>query len=284
VKIRHLIQKVNELPTLPGVLLEIESILKNESTDIEKVSSLIERDQSLTTNLLRFANSPYYGLSYHVDTVKKAVVVLGLNSLWHFLVRASVFTFMSKSESISFDAQGLWRHSLSSAVATKALVGKTNQALQENAFICGLIHDIGKVAIARYLPREMQKVLERIRNSHMATESEIENEVLGFTHAHVGALLGKKWRLPKEYVEITQLHHAPQYGSHAIHPHHMLLRYSVYAANQIVKALSLGRSTDEKAKTIASDTWRILGITKEDFPEIIYEIKSNFDRIATTWS
>lgn len=280
--IQALIDKVTELPTLPDILLKIDSAIQNESTDVGKLGRLIEKDQSLTTNLLRFANSAYYGLSHRVDTVEKAVVVLGFNTLQHFVVGASVLTLMSQSKSQFFKAKELWYHSLSCAIAAKLLMNKAGAFFCSKVFTCGLIHDIGKVIIASHLPNEMEEIIRQLQSSGTESEIDIEKEVLGFTHAHVGGMLVRKWRLPTDYSETTQFHHLPQAGNNDERPV-MLLRYSVYMGNQIVKALGLGRSTDEKVRQIDPVAWETLGIRENDLPYILNQIKEEFNLSANLW-
>ena len=150
---------------MPTVLLEVNRVMNSPSVTVEIVGDIIKKAPSITSRVLRMANSSYYGLSYQVDTLKKAVTVLGFNTIRNLAVTASVYKLFGGEENLSFDIKGLWYHSLGCAIASKALLYKMNPILQEKVFICGILHDIGIIVISENFPAEIKEVQKEINEN-----------------------------------------------------------------------------------------------------------------------
>lgn len=277
-----LFYKLTDIPTLPSIVLQINKILKNDYISTREIGSVIEKDPSLTSKVLKFANSSYYGLSYSVNTVTRAITVLGLNTIRNIAITASVFEIFNSKKTFPFDVVNLWYHSLGCAIASKALISKEDHLLEEEAFICGILHDIGKVIIAQNMPDLMMDVLNRIRDGK--SQSDVERDIIGYTHSDIGAILSEKWHLPEELCETIRFHHCPRYYDErkSLKGHPFLL-YAVYAGNQISKALALGKSTDVIVNEIDLVTWSTLHISESDLREILFSIKMDFDFILESW-
>lgn len=278
---------MKDLPTLPSVVLRVNQALMDNLATIDSVSEIIGRDPALTSKVLRLANSSYYGLSYHVDTLARAITVLGFNAIRSLAATVSVFKIFGR------DMKGLWHHSLGCAIASKALVHRMDTELQEKAFICGLIHDIGKVVIAQNLPGETTEVLRRLEDGNAVDMAEIEKDLIGFTHPEVGALIAEKWHFPKEFSLAIRLHHCldvPGTGDKPSGAAGMeeedgssILIYAVYAGNQVAKNLGLGKSWNKRVKEIHALVWEILGLAEEELPELFTGITEDFSSIVNTW-
>ena len=272
------INNVKDIPALPSVVMQVNAVLTSKSETVEGVSRIIEKDTALTSKILRLANSSYYGLSYHVDTLSKAITILGFNAVRNLAVTVSLFKIYDKSSSSSFDAKGLWRHSLGSAIASKTLTFKSrDKILHEKAFIGGMLHDIGKLAFYINLPEEMEGVLERLKEDKTLTLHKAEKDMLGFTHSEVGALIAEKWHFPQELTDTIKFHHKP--GMTQKSPE---LIYAVHAGNEIAKALGLGKSTSEKVANINALAWEKLGLSEKDLLMPIPKIKTDFDDIINS--
>lgn len=282
--VEKLIRGINDLPTLPYVMIQINQALTDDSVTIHAVSEIIEKDPSLTSKVLRLANSSYYGLSYHVDTITRAITVLGFNTVRNLAFTASVFKIFSENVSFTFDIKGLWHHSLGCAIASKTLIHNEDPVLGEKVFICGILHDIGKIIIAQNLPDLLEKVLKEIEDNRNMTLYDAEKNIIGLTHSEVGALVAEKWRFPKELTSIIRFHHKPS----LVNPFpditdYTILHNGVYAGNQIAKSIALGKSTDGKVSTVPPSTWKSLGISEKKLPDILYRIKLDFAAVANSW-
>ncbi|HEB75713.1 MAG TPA: HDOD domain-containing protein [Nitrospirae bacterium] len=278
--IETFVSGVKDLPTLPSVVLKVNQALMDSSATIDSVSSIVERDPALTAKVLRLANSSYYGFSSSVDTLSRAVTVLGFNTIRSLATTVSVFKIFKREPSGSFDMHGLWLHSLGCAIASKVLVHAMGTALREKAFVCGLIHDIGKVVIAQNLPDETAEVLRRLEDDGSPDMAEVEEEVIGFAHTGVGALIAERWHFPRELSEAIRLHHRSGDDPDEAHP---VLTYAVYAGNQIAKERGLGRSQNRKVREVQAWVRERLGVSVEDLPGLLERTEYDFNTVVNSW-
>jgi putative nucleotidyltransferase with HDIG domain len=197
--------KVGDLPPLPHVasrVIELASDVTANASDLEK---LISRDQALTTRVLKIANSALFGRRATISTVSRAVVMVGFKAVQSLVVAASTEALF-RSSSVNFKDKLLWEHAVAAALAAGILARECRYAGVEEAFLSGLLHDIGKVVLDINLGDRYQRVVERVYNEG-ATFVEAEREMLGFDHAEVGSLVIKKWNLPPLIEEAVRLHH-----------------------------------------------------------------------------
>ncbi|MEQ8188059.1 MAG: HDOD domain-containing protein [Candidatus Eremiobacterota bacterium] len=281
--------KIKDLPVFPDILLNLNRVLHSKSVTIDTVNTIIERDPALTAKILKLANSSYYGLSYMVGTLKKAITVLGFNTIRNLAVTVSVSGIFTANTSRSVDVQKLWHHSIGCAIASKSLLTGKNPLIQEKAFMGGILHDIGKIIILLNFPEDTKKIIEKIRGNKLLTESEAERELLGFDHADLGSFIAEKWHFPKELACSISLHHNPEQfpsftGKLENREEAELLVYTIYTGNQIAKAMALGTSSDPLVSNINPTAWQKLGITEKDLPSVILKIKENFKEVIDSWN
>jgi HD-like signal output (HDOD) protein len=282
--VSEFINNITDLPTLPTVAIQINQEIKNDNLTAKSLGEIVHNDPALTSRVLRLANSAYYGLVSRIDTLDRAITVLGINTLKNLALTISVFKVFHDNKHQNIDMEALWHHCLGCAVASKAIVAHTDPALAEQAFLSGIIHDIGKIAIAHAMPDKMAEIIDNLQNTD-STESEIENKVLGFTHQNVGSLLADKWKFPIQYCKAIKFHHTP-YSLEPppfINREESILISSVYVGNQIAKAMSFGASTDPKAMKIDHEMWLSLDIDREQISGFRDQIKEDYEIISSEW-
>lgn len=276
------IKKIHDIPTIATVAQQINLATQQKSLNAKSLGKIILQDPPLTAKVLKLSNSAYYGLSRQVDTVEKAVTILGFNTVKSLALTVSVFAFFDSTDRDLFDLKDLWLHSMGCAVAAKTLIHQTEKSLEEQAFICGILHDIGKIAIAHIAPDELREILGKVRDTK-ARQSDVEQEVLGLTHQKIGALLAKRWNFPEEYRLVIKSHHGP-FTAKLDQDHTIaLLCRAVFIGNKIAKTLALGKSTDPEVGKIPNDFFTFLGITKENLPALLDRIKEDFAKIVEAW-
>jgi putative nucleotidyltransferase with HDIG domain len=272
----YIINKINALPTLPDIVIQLNSLLKNSSSSLDEVASLVEKDSALSSKVLRLANSSYYGLSSKVGSVSRAIIVLGFNTLCNAVTTVAVSDMFTNRKG-EVDLAGLWLHTLGCAVASKVVIQKKNYMEADKAFICGIMHDIGKVAIANSLPEEQKKVLSLL-NKPGKTLLEAEREVLEIDHAEIGHALAQKWHFPSYIVDTIRYHHSP--AAAKMVPD---LAAAVHLGNVIAKALALGKSTEPRVTFIDPSAWGQLGITETEVKPIVAAVQDEFDLAMEFW-
>ncbi len=279
----ELIKKIKDLPTISTVAIQINEELKKESLTAKSLAALINQDPSLTAKLLKLANSAYYGLVKQVTTMEKAVMVLGLHAIQSLAFTVSVYKVFNASGEAVFNFPGLWLHSLGCGVAAKNLALARTPALAEQAFVGGIIHDIGKIAMADRLPAEMARMMTLIKEKKIS-QSAAEEEVFGFSHQKIGARMAVAWNFPDKYVFAVKSHHQQSFSlKEQDDPDALLLAEAVLVGNKIAKSLGFGVSTDPEKGHVTAQELELFGIAGQNLPKIVQQIKDDYQQLVETW-
>ena len=283
-ELSDIVQNIHDLPTLPSVAVTINEEVRKDNLTALSLAEIVSNDPSLAARVLRLANSAYYGLSRKIDTLDRAITVLGFTTIKNLALTISIFKVFKENGHESFNIESLWQHCLGCAVASKSIVSNSNPGLSEQAFLSGIIHDIGKIAIAQAFPDKMAEIMQAIKNSE-TPQSDIEKDILGFTHQQIGSLLSEKWNFPHSYCKAIRLHHTPYSiePSIDINKNESILISSVYVGNQIAKAMSFGASTDPKSIKIDRETWDRLDIERDKISGFREQIKEDYEIIKKVW-
>jgi len=278
----EIIAKVGDLPSLPAVAARINAEIENENLSAKLLGAIIAEDPSLASRMLRLANSAFYGMPRQIASIERAVMVLGFDTVKNLALSISIFSFFQKGISPAIDVIGLWNHSLGVAVSAKNLVSRTNPKLAEQAFLFGIVHDVGKIALISQCLSDMEQVYRHITQDGMPQE-EAEMKVLGFTHQKIGSLLIREWKFPEMFVTGVKLHHdLPPVLKECDESTAQLTR-AVCVANQLAKALALGVSTNPNRETIPSVMWGYLGVNRQDLPGLSAAVREDYQRIIQSW-
>jgi len=211
--INFLVSGITNLPTPPIVFTQIQKVLNNPNTSAFDVAAILQEDAAMSAKVLKITNSAYYGLSREIESVRQAVVIIGMEAVKNLVLSASVFDMFSRQKIDHEFEDYFWRHSLATAFAARLLSRRMNANMSldpEAGFSAGLLHDIGKMVIVVYLPDLYQKVISAKTQKPQSPDHAIESEVLGYSHSQIGAVLGEHWRLPAKLVGAISSHHDPQ--------------------------------------------------------------------------
>lgn len=203
--VSKLIEKLGDLPSAPIILsraLKMTSDLQSNVSDL--VRNLVA-DQSLSAKIIRMSNSPLYGRLRRVASLHEAISVLGYSQLRSIIVTATTFRMFERPEHIDV-ASELWRHSLSSAIGARLVAARYGQVRKEEAYLAGLMHDIGKLVLLRLTPNAYLDIVEQVKTTGSPFH-EIENREFGFDHADVGQALLNKWDFPSPIATAVLEHH-----------------------------------------------------------------------------
>lgn len=193
--------KALELPVLPATTQKVLSIMADPDVSIEKIKRLIGSDPGLATKILTVANSAFYGSYRNIQNLSQAILRLGLNSVRNIVVATSMKNVYKR---FGLTEKLLWEQLIGSALAANIIAKHTRISDPEDAFIGGLLHDVGKIVLNNECPEGFAKIMERVYNDQVPFET-AEAEVFEFTHREVGALVVKKWGFP-ENLELLLKH------------------------------------------------------------------------------
>ena len=239
---------VNDLPTLPIVANTVVQITQNPNTSALDVGRAISQDQALATKVLRIANSAYYGFPRKITTITHAIVILGFAHIRNIVLTASIFdVFQSMKGSTGFDQKGLWEHSLACAVTSKLIAKNVGVTNLEEIFICGMLHDFGKLILDSYLKEDFTRVVTLAQEKNMLLR-DAEQEILNLDHAIVGAFVADRWNLAPSLIKAIRYHHTPPDADDS-----MRIAAIVHIADAICRAMGLGNGGDDKIPCIGKE-------------------------------
>ncbi len=253
--LRKRVERLDGLPTLPSVANNLISLTQSPKTSATQVGELISKDQALTSRVLKLVNSAYYGFPKQITTVNHAVVILGFSRVKNIVLAASVFEIKSESQPQSFDAPAFWRHSLGTAVSARALTRECRRGDAEESFVCGLLHDIGKLVLAQVSPADYDSCIKLAAEKGCIIR-EAELEVFGLDHAEVGSWLAERWKLPPAVQVAIRRHHNPTSTRKDRDA-----AYIIHLGDILARALQIGSGGDRSIPRLDPTVAQELGIS-----------------------
>lgn len=205
-KIISRLESLRELPSIPNVLSEVLQAVDNLDLSAKSLAHIIEKDQALTARVLRVANSPFYGFSRKIATIDLAIVILGLNTIKEIVLSLVLKRFFASISKHLFDVHGFWNYSIYCGTAAKYLARKLDYRLSGEAFVAGLMHDIGILILIQYFASEF-KLIREVQKKKSIALLDAEKEVLNSHHGEIGAWLAERWQLPQQLCEAIREHH-----------------------------------------------------------------------------
>jgi HD-like signal output (HDOD) protein len=265
-ELEELIDGTVNIPTIPTMLTEITAIFNSPDGSAKDAAKVIEKDPAIATRVLRLVNSSFYGLKNPVSNINLACSILGLKVIKNVVVQATVIqTFGGTASVPGFDAAWLWDHSFKTAVACRLLAERSpvGQGLpKDDAYTCGLIHDIGKLILIDSQADRFTEALALSKRANVPL-AKAEGEVLGFNHAHVGGLLANRWKLAPSVQAAVMYHHSP-----ATSAEDWARGFLVKAANTFAHRAA-ATAGSYRGDLCDDDTMQALSLTAEQFAEIL---------------
>ncbi|MEC9374334.1 MAG: HDOD domain-containing protein, partial [Planctomycetota bacterium] len=254
-RVELILQQVDALPTLSPIAMRLLRLSASDDADIREIVSLVEADVALTSRLLSLCRRVDKGLGDSITTIDRAVTLLGLDLVRSSLLSVHLYDAMTLQQYADLDAEeqesgartidraGLWRHGVATACAAELIAEahrKSHPGLRaDEAFLCGLLHDLGKYALDVILPKSFARVAE-IATRRQANIAEIERTVIGVDHHTAGKRLAEHWGLPHAIQDVIWLHNQP-YASLPELPHRLLIGVTT-VADALARELHLGWS------------------------------------------
>ncbi len=260
--------RVRELPALPQAALEALAVLRDEEASAERCGELIARDQALLARTLCLANSAFYGVPGRVGSIRDAVHLLGRRALISLLTVATVSRQFDQHSCPQFVFAGFWRHAMAVALAAHGLAHALGGD-EDLAFTSGLLHDIGRLALAAHFPAEMGATIARAHEMDSGLVA-IEQEMLGTDHVEVAAQVAAQWKFPPEVVQAIASHHAPVAAAGG----GPSLADIVHVADAMAHALDLACDPNEMVPSINGAAWERLALAPRVCLKIFHDTET----------
>lgn len=267
-----IIESDPKLTSLPDVFVRINEVLNDDNSTAKEAADAIGKDTGLSTKLLRLVNSAFYGFPVKVDTLSRAVTIVGSRQLTTLALGISVISIFRDLPGGLVDMRAFWKHSIGCGVIASILAGPEAGLDVERLFVAGLLHDMGRLVLYRNLPRHAAHTLALARTEGILLR-EAEHAMLGFDHATLGGMLLRKWRFPENLEKAVRHHHGG--------PSHMGLPMPAmtHAADAITGALGLGSSGEIFAPPLSPEAWTTLGFPIERLADVVAAAEAQIEEI-----
>jgi HD-like signal output (HDOD) protein len=261
----------------PDVCAQLFELLDSPDASAREISDLIGRDPNLTARLLKIVNSPFFGFTKRVDTVTRAVALVGMRELYNLVIAVSAVSTFSNIAVTLVNMDTFWRHSVYTGLLARAIAKRRAVLHPERLFVAGLLHDIGSLIVYQRVPELIPDLLCSANHDEEALHR-VELEALGFSHADVGGLLLQAWLLPPNLQLAVRCHHQPADAAHVSDEASMVHVANVLANRSPESAFC---ETSVAATPIDPEAWQRLQFADEDLPRLTAEANGLFAQTVT---
>jgi len=278
-KVKQVVSNIRNLPTPPIVFHQIQRVIGQPSSSASEVAKILAEDPAMSVKVLKLTNSAFYGLSREIESVKEAVVIVGMEAIKNLVLSASVLD-MFKNKDLDADFQEkFWRHSLASGFCCRILAKQLRDRGMvdaDAAFSAGLLHDVGKMVMTCFLPDEKQKIAEARSSDNQSLDHELEARVLGYSHADIGAVLAEQWKLPAKLLDAIQNHHTP-HDTTVDEP----IAYHVHIGDYLAKRTFYDAEDAYLVGDLDPKLADVMGLSEERIEELIEALREEYVKAET---
>jgi len=274
------LDRIDELPTLPSIAMEVNKMLRDYDISISKLAQTIEKDQAMVPRILKLVNSAFFGFRSKISSVSHAVVLLGFNTVRNAVVSISIIDAFSGNKDAleGFDITEFWNHSMAVAVISRHLAEKTRLQSPDDSFTGGLLHDIGKIVIFQHFQDLFRKVWISAMENDLSFY-DAEKKEIPITHAEIGSYLAKKWQLPESLVDVIRYHHALSKNAHDFN-----LLMIVHAADIIANSFMPDPEGELDFSLIHPDAAKAMKPQLETVPDWLPELSTQIESASQFFS
>jgi putative nucleotidyltransferase with HDIG domain len=245
--------------------MQINSTIEKPNSSANDIAKVISRDTGLSARLLKIVNSPFYGFPSKIDTLSRAVTIVGTKQLSTLAMGLNIINVFNNIPSDLINMQSFLEHSIVCGIISRILASYKNIQNSERLFVAGLLHDIGRMILYNSAPVHAREALIKAKQFNSLL-FKTEQETLGFDHTQIGGLLLKKWKLPISLENIVKYHHTPQKSQNPLEP------AIVHLADIMTNALGMGSSGERLVPPLDPDAWELIDLSTNILALIINQM------------
>ncbi len=271
-----IVQKVSIFPSMPQAGIKLRALLTEEDVPTEEIERILRHDPGLAANVLRLANSAFFGIPTKVSSLKHAVMLLGVKRFAQIAVTASMNKVMDSAvEGYGLSPGKLWLHSIAVSTTAEALAKNRKLAGNSDFFTPALLHDLGKLVLGKFVKKELPKIESLVAKGVPFVIA--EKDVLGTDHAEIGALILSKWRFPGDLINAVRWHHYPDGIKNSnLHPE------IVYLANLLCQSNDDRESAEGGHIMSYTSVLNRLSINSEQYKAFVEKARSWMNKLSDT--
>ena len=279
--VANAIREISHIATLPEITVKVVELVEDPKSTAQDLHKVISSDPALCSRILKVVNSSFYGLPGQIGSINRAIVMLGLNAVKNIAIAASLAKlFRGGDLTATFSARELWTHSNLTAGAAKMVANSLRLGLADEAFLAGLIHDIGLMVEMQADRNKLIEVLRRVgADSKGVPATDLvaaENAVFEANHQEFGAGLCEKWKFPKSFAMVTGFHHRPM----EVPAESRTLTALIYVADRLAADTGMGFRQDLLNTNIDPEVMEFLKLTPEKLTEVRAQLASQAKEVS----
>lgn len=264
--VEDLVAGVEDLLSLPDAAIRLNAVLTDPDTSANDIADIVSLDPALAARVLRAVNSAYFGLRGRVDSITKAITMIGTSELHSLVLATSAALAFRNIASKLVDMESFWQHSVRAALAARGFAESGSlRRHRERVFLSALMHDVGQLVLYHQLPEISTRILQAVKAGR--PQDEVEYEALGFTHAEVGALLLERWNLPSSLTMPVRFHH--RYDEATDFAREAAL---IHIGSRVSHLMEQERSDSPPYLDVAPDAWAQSGCSPDELEEVMIDV------------
>jgi HD-like signal output (HDOD) protein len=273
---QEVVRSVTSIGTLPEVTSRIIATVEDPKSSASQLNRIVSNDPALVTRILKVVNSAFYGLSGQIGSIERAIVLLGLNAVKNIAVAASLGQlFRGVKLGRQFTAKDVWTHCLAVGITARDLATRMKLPLADEAFLAGMIHDVGLLISLQTAPETLREVCETAASDPAASFCQLEEQLIGHDHQALGMALAEQWRFPRSCQLVAGYHHHPADLSDSEHP---MLVNLIFVADTLCCQSAHGFNLTALNQTLEPAKLESLQIN----PEIVKATLENLDTLLAS--
>ncbi len=271
---KKILSSLDSLLPLPQVVLKAQNLLLDPNSSFNELADIIETDQEITLKILKMANSAYYSLKNEVCSVRQACVILGFSVIGEIIMAAGTSTLFSKPlTGYGMNPKNLWQHSLAVALSSRKIANATRPVLANEAFLCGLFHDVGKLILDEHIFSRNNEYRDLLANGPYP-HFEVEKQILGFDHSEIASELCKSWEFPRAVTRAIKHHHF--FNSKQADE----LTFILHAADTVTQTKANRKGNGSITDQIDPQVRQFLTLNEDDLSSIMVEVSESVRKIT----
>ncbi len=267
---KKIIQSKIKLPSLPTIFHQINEAINDPKCSATHIANIISKDQSLSARLLQMVNSAFYNFPSKIDTISRAVAIIGTKQLSTLSLGTCALAVFKDVPSDLIDMKSFWKHSVACGIIARILASYKNNTLTEVFFVGGLLHDIGRLILFMSIPEIAKEALLKAKETGCMLH-QAENDLIGFDHSRMGGILLKEWKLPLSLENIVRFHHIKTESQ-------IKLDTAVaHIADIMANALEIGNSGEHNVPPLVPKAWAEIGLSAGIITATVDQAKHHID-------
>ena len=278
--VNRILKSINTIPAFPATGNKVAQLLGKVDYSVAEVANVIKFDPSITANILKMANSAYFGSQHKISSINDAVIYLGRKNLLIAIQTAGISKYYKKGAMGYYDkATDLWEHSVAVALMSQILSRKITGEEDMTLYTAALLHDVGKIIMGEYIREEMGQIFDLVENKKMSF-LEAEKSILGIDHADLGGRIAQHWNFPVEIRDAIAYHHRPDLLEKA----DKVLPWIVYMADEACLMMGIGSEVEGLAQRAVGELLKKFNLRMKDLEMSMVMLSDDLNRARELFS